>query len=182
MRDNRTNGLFARTHPDLSAQQARRPTTTGSALSATFLERLWRRLRRKGGLIKETGAEAVYGCSVGMSGNGGQDPHLTGASGSYIFRHGNYDYVNGSIADWTSGYSHTLPNSFYLSSQPSFFAPGAYCTYAWPWVTPTGSNPIQAKREDAPGMACQQRRAGTPGRRSCSHKSPIVPAQIEQDA
>jgi len=78
-------------------------------------------------------------------GNGGQDPHLTGASGSYIFRHGDYDYVNGSIADWASGYSHTLPNSFYLSSQPSFFgASGANCTYPWPWVTPTGSSPIQS--------------------------------------
>ena len=78
-------------------------------------------------------------------GPGGQDPHLTGAAGSYIFRHGNYDYVNGSIADWTSGYSHTLPNSFYASSKPSFFsASGAKCTYPWPWVTPTGSTPLQA--------------------------------------
>ena len=58
-------------------------------------------------------------------GNGGEDPYLDGAAGSYIFRHGNYDYVNGSIADWTSGYSHTLPNSFYLSSQPSFFSASA---------------------------------------------------------
>ena len=78
-------------------------------------------------------------------GPGGQDPHLTGAAGSYIFRHGDYDYVNGSIADWTSGYSHTLPNSFYSSAQPSFFgASGTKCTYPWPWVTPTGSIPIQA--------------------------------------
>ncbi len=69
---------------------------------------------------------------------------MTGAAGSYIFRHGNYDYVNGSIADWTSGYSHTLPNSFYSSSKPSFFsASGAKCTYPWPWVTPTGSTPVQ---------------------------------------
>ncbi len=78
-------------------------------------------------------------------GDGGQDPHLTGATGSYIFRHGDYDYVNGSIADWASGYSQTLPNSFYASSQPSFFGEsGAHCTYPWPWVTPTGSSPIQS--------------------------------------
>ena len=81
----------------------------------------------------------------GATGAGGQDPHLTGAAGSYIFRHGDYDYVNGSIADWTSGYSQTLPNSFYASSQPSFFgASGTHCTYPWPWVTPTASTPIQS--------------------------------------
>jgi len=78
-------------------------------------------------------------------GNGGEDPYLDGATASYIFRHGNYDYVNGRIADWTSGYSQTLPNSFYASSQPSFFgASGTNCTYPWPWVTPTGSTPIQS--------------------------------------
>jgi hypothetical protein len=83
---------------------------------------------------------------IGWNDNqGGQDPHLTGATGSYIFRHGDYDYVNGSIVDWTSGYSHTLPNSFYLSGRPSFFgASGAHCAYPWPWVTPTGSTPIQS--------------------------------------
>ena len=81
----------------------------------------------------------------GATGQGGEDPYVDGATASYIFRHGDYDYVNGSIADWTSGYSHTLPNSFYLSSQPSFFgASGTHCTYPWPWVTPTGSSPIQS--------------------------------------
>ena len=51
----------------LCARQARRLTTTGSALLATSLERLGRRLRRKDGLIKETGARAASGCSVGMA-------------------------------------------------------------------------------------------------------------------
>jgi hypothetical protein len=77
-------------------------------------------------------------------GPGGQDPYLNAVSGSYIFRHGDYDYVNGKIADWTSGYSQTLPNSFYLSSAPSFFGAGASCKYPWPWITPTGSSPIQS--------------------------------------
>ena len=106
-------------------------------------------------------------------GNGGEDPYLDGATASYIFRHGNYDYVNGSIADWTSGYSHTLPNSFYSSSQPSFFgASGANCTYPWPWVTPTGSTPIQSPSGTGcpPPTAFPPRRAGTPGSRSCSHE------------
>ena len=114
-------------------------------------------------------------------GNGGQDPHLTGASGSYIFRHGNYDYVNGQIADWTSGYTQTLPNSFYLSSAPSFFSTGASCTYAWPWVTPTGSNPIQANSCGGDGLPAKARWvAGTRvraaiNRRSCWLKSSRTP-------
>ena len=40
---------------------------TGLALSATFWERPTRRPRRKGGLIKEILARAVYGCSAGMT-------------------------------------------------------------------------------------------------------------------
>lgn len=70
------------------------------------------------------------------------DPNLTGAAGSYIFRHGNYDYFDDAIDDWTSGYSHTLPNSFYLSAAPAFFEDGTHCTYPWPWVTPTAGTPL----------------------------------------
>ena len=67
------------------------------------------------------------------------------------------------IADWTSGYTQTLPNSFYLSSAPSFFSTGASCTYAWPWVTPTGSNPIQANSCGGDGLPAKARWvAGTP--------------------
>ncbi len=67
-------------------------------------------------------------------GNGGQDPYLDGTSGSYIFRHGNYDYVNAAVT-WDSGTpDHVLPNSFYLTSTPAFFN-----GYRWPWVNPTGS-------------------------------------------
>ena len=33
------------------------------------------------------------------------DPNLTASIGPFIFRHGNYDYVDGKVADWTSGYS-----------------------------------------------------------------------------
>ena len=72
------------------------------------------------------------------------DTNLPANGGSYMFRHGDYDYYNASIADWTSGYSHTLPNSFYLAAQPSYFgASGANCTYPWPWVTPTSGTVIQ---------------------------------------
>ncbi|HEY6910633.1 MAG TPA: hypothetical protein VI356_14745 [Myxococcales bacterium] len=75
-------------------------------------------------------------------GPGGQDPFLNGVSGSYIFRHGNYDYVGGAVK-WDPGTSnHTLPNSFYLPATPAFFSAGS--GYPWPWVTPTGSPQIQA--------------------------------------
>jgi uncharacterized repeat protein (TIGR02543 family) len=97
------------------------------------------------------------------AGPGGQDPYLNGVKGSYIFRSGNYDYVNDSIADWTPGYSHTLPNSFYLPSAPAFFSSGASCTYSWPWVTPTGSTPIQRNSCGGSGLPAKARyEAGTP--------------------
>jgi hypothetical protein len=94
-------------------------------------------------------------------GNGGQDSNL--ANGAYIFRHGNYDYVNGSIADWQSGYSQTLPNSLYLSSAPSFFGPGASCAYSWPWVTSTSSSPVQTNSCGGSGLPAKARfAAGMP--------------------
>jgi len=101
---------------------------------------------------------------VGWNGNqGGQDPYLNGVSGSYIFRSGNYDYLNASIFEWGSGYSHTLPNSFYVSAAPSFFGSGASCTYSWPWVTPTGSKPLQANSCGGSGLPAKARyEAGTP--------------------
>ena len=98
-------------------------------------------------------------------GAGGQDPYLNGVSGSYIFRHGNYDYVNGAVT-WDSGTpDHTLPNSFYLSSKPAFFNAGS--GYPWPWVTPTGSTQIQNGPSGCggtcSGLPAQARwQAGTP--------------------
>ena len=100
---------------------------------------------------------------LGWGGVSTQDAHLTGAAGSYFFRHGNFDYVNNSIADWTSGFSHTLPNSFYLSSAPAFFSGGASCTYTWPWVTPTGASPIGGNSCSGSGLPAKARAdAGTP--------------------
>ncbi len=97
------------------------------------------------------------------AGPGGQDPYLNGVSGRYVFRNGNYDYVNGSIVDWASGSPQTLPSSLYLSSSPSFFGGGAGCTYPWPWVTPTGSTPIQSNSCGGSGLPAQARyAAGTP--------------------
>jgi hypothetical protein len=96
-------------------------------------------------------------------GAGGQDPYLNGVSGSYIFRHGNYDYVNDGIATWAAGYSMTLPNSFYLFSTPAFFGPGAACTYPWPWVQPTASPPVVNNSCGGAGLPAKARwAAGTP--------------------
>jgi hypothetical protein len=95
-------------------------------------------------------------------GNGGTDPYLNGTKGSYLFRHGNYDYYDNAVK-WDPGYSdQTLPSSFYLSARPAFFA-GSSCTYAWPWVTPTGSTPIQSSSCGGAGLPAKARaEAGTP--------------------
>ena len=90
------------------------------------------------------------------------DPNLTASIGAFIFRHGNYDYVDGKIVDWTSGYSQALPNSFYLSSAPEFFEAGT-CKYPWPWVTPARSSPIQTNSCGGSGLPAKARYdAGTP--------------------
>lgn len=76
------------------------------------------------------------------------DHNLNGVTNLWLFRHGNYDYVHGSVFDYASGTpcgagvacSHTPPNSFFLSSAPAFFSTGS--GYTWPWVTPTAGSPI----------------------------------------
>jgi hypothetical protein len=96
-------------------------------------------------------------------GNGGQDPYMNGVSGSYIFRHGNYDYVTSSVQWDPNTLNHTLPDSFYLSGKPSFFGAGTSCTYPWPWVTPTGSQHIQTNSCGGSGLPAKARYdAGTP--------------------
>ena len=50
------------------------------------------------------------------------DANFQGAT-PWIFRHANYDYFSSSIS-YASGYSHTLPSSFYLSSAPPQFSEG----------------------------------------------------------
>jgi hypothetical protein len=91
------------------------------------------------------------------TGPGGADPYLDGTKGSYFFKHGNYDYVNNAVTWDPNTPDHTLPNSFYLSSEPSFFQAGASCTYPWPWVTPTGSTQIQANSCGGSGLPAKAR-------------------------
>ena len=65
--------------------------------------------------------------------------------------HGNYDYVTDGVALWQGGSDHTLPNSMYYSSRPSW-----WCTEVpWPPIgpdVPSLTNGIPAmRRYDGPG-------------------------------
>jgi hypothetical protein len=76
------------------------------------------------------------------TGGSGYDSNLYyGNANSWLFRDGNYDFYNAAVV-WANGI-HSLPNSLYLTSAPSFFSTVASCSYPWPWVTPTGPNPLQ---------------------------------------
>jgi hypothetical protein len=100
---------------------------------------------------------------TGSEWNYNGDKNIDGTTGAYIFRHGNYDYVTPGIADWTVGFSQALPNSFYLSGRPSFFGPGASCTYPWPWVTSNGTSQVQTNSCSGSGLPAKARYdAGTP--------------------
>jgi len=56
---------------------------------------------------------------------------IDGRTAATLIRHGNFDYVYGSVI-WDPGIAdHSLPNSYYLSSQPSWWT-GA----AWPSIGP----------------------------------------------
>lgn len=86
------------------------------------------------------------------------DPNLDGTNSiQFIFRHGNFDYVGGGPAGcstlgagelcWNADLAdRTLPDSFYLSSEPDFFSTVGTtgCVYPWPWVTPTAASPLQS--------------------------------------
>jgi Pectate lyase superfamily protein len=87
-----------------------------------------------------TGGPAIFVLGVGYtSGNNGPDPMAgfdTSPPGTTV-AHGNYDYLTNSV-HWDPNIStQTLPNSLYLSSEPSFFTAGS--GYTWPWVNPTGT-------------------------------------------
>ena len=95
------------------------------------------------------------------------DPNLsatiTSTENPYEFRNCDFDYVHGSQYDCATGYSHTLTNSFYIASAPSFFSGGASCTYPWPWVDPTTSPYVKTNSCSGSGLPAQARwNAGTP--------------------
>ena len=93
-----------------------------------------------------TGGPAIFVLGVGYtSGNNGPDPKAgfdTNGKGGTTIAHGNYDYLDNAVT-WDPNYSdRDLPSSFFLMSKPAFFKAGS--GYPWPWVTPTGSSPIQS--------------------------------------
>jgi hypothetical protein len=89
----------------------------------------------------------------------GYDPKVA----STTIQDGNYDYVNNAVIWAPNDTSQILPNSLYLTSEPSFFTVGASCTYPWPWVTPNGSTPIKTNSCGGSGLPAKARYdAGTP--------------------
>ncbi len=64
------------------------------------------------------------------------DPQVQGTA----VRHGNFDYVTGSVTWDPSIADHTLPPSLYRAQKPAFFDDGK--GYAWPWVDPTSATPL----------------------------------------
>jgi hypothetical protein len=91
------------------------------------------------------------------------DANFNLGESSFIFRHGNYDYVTAGVTWDANTPDHTLPNSFYLQSAPAFFNAGASCAYPWPWVTPTGTSQLQTNSCGGSGNPAQARfNAGTP--------------------
>lgn len=103
----------------------------------------------------------MIGWSAGEC-SGCSDNNLNGTTGTYLFRHGNYDYLNNAIVDYQTGYSHTLSSSLYLTSAPASFT-GASCTYPWPWVTADAGSPIQSNSCSGSGLPALARwNAGTP--------------------
>lgn len=135
-------------------------TTTG---------RSWAYFRCANGACGSGGSGSQTNKSIWMTGWTGSewgsfaDKNLDGTNGTpFIFKNGNFDYVNNGVVDNASGFSQSFPNSLYLSSQPSYFT-GASCTYPWPWVTPASGTPIQSNSCGGSALPAKARfDAGTP--------------------
>lgn len=87
-------------------------------------------------------------------------------SSSFIFRNGNFDYVNNSIFDNAAGYAHTFPNSLYLASSgasPPSWWPSGSTTYPFPWIDSTSGTPVKSNSLAGSGLPAKARAdAGTP--------------------
>ena len=88
--------------------------------------------------------KTVYRLGHGVNaGSGGDDigtyesPIAAGSTSSQLYRHGNYDYVTGTVIWDPTNTNHVLPESLYLSSKPAFFG-----TNRWPWVDPVGTTKL----------------------------------------
>lgn len=65
----------------------------------------------------------------------GRTPTFTTKAAALLWRHGNWDAINGAIADWDAAFpGHQVAPSWFLTSAPPFFG-----TNPWPWIEPTGA-------------------------------------------
>ena len=88
--------------------------------------------------------KTVYRIGHGVNaGSGGDDigtyenPVATGSTAVQLYRHGNFDYVTGTVVWDPTNANHALPDSLYSSSKPAFFG-----TSRWPWVDPVGTTKL----------------------------------------
>lgn len=90
---------------------------------------------------------------------------LSNAS-AFIFRNGNFDYVNNSVVDNASGYSQAFPNSLYLPSNgasPPSWWPAGSTTYPYPWIDASSGTPVKSNSLGGSGNPAKARAdAGTP--------------------
>lgn len=94
------------------------------------------------------------------------DQNLDGTNGTpFLFKNSNFDYVTNGIPSAEnppSGFSGALPNSFYLSSAPSYFT-GTSCTYPWPPIDSKNSPFVKTNSCSGAGIPALARwQAGTP--------------------
>lgn len=82
-------------------------------------------------------------------------------------RDGNYDYKTNSIQWASNDTAHTLPNSFFLTSAPTFFSAGS--GYPWPWVTPNAGSPLQSGPS-----GCGGRCSGLPAKARWDNGTPFT--------
>ncbi len=100
-------------------------------------------------------------------GEWGTVPDANLVSGTpFIFRNGNYDYVNAAIVDFAVGFVHTFPNSLYLPSagaSPPSWWPSGSTTYPFPWIDSISGTPVKSNSLSGSGLPAKARYdAGTP--------------------
>jgi len=96
------------------------------------------------------GSNAIWVTGGSDGGDPGSDPEVWSQQGTAgactdgsdqcpLLRLSNYDYVTNSLNDPSNP---AVPNSFYTSVAPAFFASGS--GYTWPWVNAQGSTKVQS--------------------------------------
>jgi hypothetical protein len=138
-----------------SSQQQRTASNETYQIAAIALEAKARSMNVVGNVLGATGVglvyevhsnppgpnqQTVYRLGHGVNAGAGaddiatyEDPAAPGSTASQLYRHGNYDYVTGTVIWDASNSNHTLPSSLYLTSKPAFFG-----SNPWPWVDPVG--------------------------------------------